>query len=412
VASYLTQYIHSESALLPRPASVTPTNRQRIMRPRFRWAPLVFALGLACMTPEVLAAVPMPSATSTARHAADLRAYLDSVRWHEHALANIPHLDDPSNREFFDAFAAATTPDEFYAKAMPIFESYISPKDTHTLGLMAHHRPVSAADKQAALEAFAQIEEHAKPKLRHVWDALMDAFSQHILKRAIAEVRRSIADMAAHTEPDYIPDVGKVGLSYLDRLDSMVVALYARQWNATKLRENVCRAASPDAALAPAALLSPGGFASAHRALDECERALQTQEASNEAAFKDYTTKLKAIRLSDQFQLSKQIEQGSLIVHEHAQKLNRLNRQLLDDQRHLVSMMETRREHVHIEDGQLVFDSDEDVAQVNRIVDDIVKHGNAINDFLYQTRQDSVLLRGIDLGDHLSAKEKPAADTQ
>ena len=359
-----------------------------------------------------LAAVPAPSSTSTAHYAADLRAYLDSVHWYEHALAKIPHLNDPSNREFFDAFAAATTPDEFYAQAMPIFESYISPKDAHTLGLMAHQRPVPLADKKAAMEAFALIDEHAKPKLRHVWDALMDAFSQHNLERAVAEVRRSIADMAAHTEPDYIPSVGEVGLSYLDQLDALIVKLYARQWNASKLRESRCGAASPDTALAPAALLAQGGFASAHKALDECERALQTQEATNEAAFKDFTTDAQAIQLADRSRLPKQMEQDSLAAHQRAQKLSRLHRQLLGDQRRLVSMMEARHEHVHIEDGQLVFDSDEDVAQVNRIVDDIVTHGAAINDFVYQVRQDSVLLRGVDLHDDVSATAKPAANTQ
>jgi hypothetical protein len=362
--------------------------------------------------PDVLAAEPVPTSTSSARQATDLRAYLDSIRWHEHALAKIPHLNDPSNREFFDAFAAATTPDEFYAKAMPIFESYISPKHAHTLGLMAHQRPVPPADRQAALEAFAQIDEHAKPKLRHVWDALMDAFSQHSLERAATEVRRSLADMAAHTEPDYIPSVGKVGLSYLDQLDSQIVKLYARQWNASKLRESRCRAASPDTAMAPAALLAQGGFALAHKALDECARALQAQEASNEAAFKDFTTQARAIQLSDRSSLSRQMEQVSLTVNERARKLGRLHRQLLDDQRRLVSMMEARREHVHTEDGQLVFDSDEDVAQVNRIVDDIVAHGAAINDFVNQVRQDSVLLRGVDLHDGASATAKPAGNTQ
>lgn len=401
MSRYFMQYVRS-----------APAPHQRLRRPYFRYVPLVLALGLATMRPEVLAAVPAPSATSTARHAADLRVYLDSVHWHAHALAKIPHLEDPSNREFFDAFAAATTPDEFYARAMPIFESYISPKDAHTLSLMAHQRPVSAADRQAALEAFAQIDEHAKPKLRHVWDALMDDFSQHSFERAIAEVRRSIADMASHTEPDYIPGVRKVGLAYLDQLTSLTVTLYARQWNAAKLRESVCRTANPDSTLAPAALLAQGGFASAHKALDECERALQAQEASNEAAFKDFTTKAQAIRLSDGSLLRKQMEQASVTVHERAQELSGLNRQLLDAQRRLVSMMEARREHVRIEDGQLTFDSDEDVAQVNRIVDDIEVHGNAINDFVHQVRQDSVLLRGIDLRDGVSPTEKPAAGTQ
>lgn len=391
------QYVCSASTPLPRTV---------------RTLTVVIALGLVIMTSNVLAAAPAPSSTSTARYAADLRAYLDSICWYEKALAKIPHLDDQSNREFFAAFTAATTPDEFYARALPIFESYISPKNAHTLGLMARQRPVSPADKQAALESFAMIDEHAKPKLRHVWDALMDAFSQHNLERAIAEVRRSIADMATHTEPNYIPSVRKIGLSYLDHVDSMIVELYARQWNASKLRESRCGAAGPDAALAPAALLAKDGFASARKALDECERALQVQEASNEVAFKDFTTKSQSIQLADRSSLFKQMKQLSLTVHERSQELGRLHRQLLDDQRRLVNMMEARRAYVHIEDGQLVFDSDEDVAQINRIVDDIVTHGDAINDFVYQVRENSVLLRGIDLRDDVSATAKPAAKTQ
>jgi hypothetical protein len=295
---------------------------------------------------------------------------------------------------------------------MPIFESYVPAKEAHTLSQMASGRTVSPTDKQAALDAFASIEEHAKPKLRHVWDALMDAFSQHTLERAIAEVRRSLADMAVHTEPDYMPSVGKVGLSYVDQMASLTVTLYARQWNASKLRDSRCAAASPDHALAPATVLASGGFAAAHRALDECERALQTQEATNEAAFKDFSTGAQAIQLADQSSLRKQMEQASLAVHERARKLSQLHRQLLDDQRRLVSVMEARREHVRIEDGQLTFDTDEDVVQVNRVVDDIVAHGQAINDFLYQVRDNSPLLRGVDLHDNVSSTAKPVADVQ
>lgn len=409
---YLVQYFHSAATLLPRAVNAAVAIHHRVTRIYFRFTPLVLALGVATVTPYLQAAAPMASSTSNSGYDADLRAYLDSVRWYEHALAKIPHLDDPSNREFFAAFAAATTPDEFYAKALPIFESYISPKDAHTLGLMAHRRPVTRADQQAALESFSMISQHAMPKLRHVWDALMDAFSQHKIERAIAEVRVSIADMAAHTEPDYVPSVGKVGLSYLDQIDSLIVKLYAQQWNASKLKESRCSEASLAALLAPAKLLADGGFASAHRALDECERALQTQEASNETAFTEFMAKAQAVRLSDQSSVPKQMEQVSLGVHERAHKLNRLHRQLLDDQRRLVSTIEARRDHVHIEDEQLVIDSDEDAAQVNGIVDDIVTHGDAINDFIHQVRQDSPLLRGIDLKDGITTDGKPAADTQ
>jgi hypothetical protein len=360
----------------------------------------------------LIAAAPAPSATSTARQSADLRAYLDNVQWYQRELAKLAHLEDPSNTEFFAAFAASTTPDQFYAKALPVLERYISPKDANTLGTMARKRPVSAADQQAALKSFANIDQKAKSELAYVWDTLIDAFSQHNLERAIAEVQRSIADLATHDEPGYMPSVNKVGLSYLDQIDSLIVNLYARQWNASKVRESRCSESSPDAALAPATLLAKGGFASAHRVLDECERALQTQETSNESAFNDFVMKAHAIKVADRSFLLKQMEEASLTVNKRAQELIQLHHQLLNDQRRLVNMMEARREHVHLEDGQLAFDSDEDVAQVNRIVDDIVTHGEAINAFLYQLRQNSVLLRGVDLHDGVTAPAKPAANAQ
>lgn len=386
------------------------TTRRRIIPALLRHAPLVLSLGLASVTTPVVAATPAPSATAS--QSADLRAYLDSVQWYQRALAKFPYPDDPSNREFFAAFAAGTTPDQFYAKALPVFERYISAKDAHTLGIMARKRPVPAADQQAALESVARIEQKAKLDLEHVWGALIDAFSQYKFERAIAEVQRSIADLAAHEEPDYVPSVNKVGLSYLDQIDSLIVNLYARQWNASKVREIRCGESSPDAALAPAALLAKGGFASAHKALDECERALQSQEASNASAFNDFMMKAQAIKVADRSSVLKQMEVASLAVNKRAQKLSQLHRQLLNDQRRLVNMMEARREHVHLEDGQLAFASDEDVAQVNRIVDDIVTHGEAINAFLYQLRQNSVLLRGVDLHDGVTAPTKPAENAQ
>jgi len=379
-----------------------------------RYAPLALSLSLAGVTPPLVAAAAAPArtATATASQSADLRAYLDSVQWYQRALANVPHLDDPSNREFFAAFAATTTPDQFYDKALPILERYISPEDAHALGIMARKRPASAADQQAAKESFTKIDQKAMPELRQVWDALMDAFSQHNLNRAIAEVQHSITDMAMHDEPDYMPSVNKVGLSYLDQIDSLIVNLYARQWNASKVRDTRCAEASPDAALAPAKLLAQGGFASAHSALDECERALQTQETSNESAFNDFVTKTLAIKVAGRSSLLKQMEDASLTVNKRAQELSQLHRQLLNDQRRLVSMLEARREYIHFEDGQLVFDSDEDIVQVNSIIDDIITRGEAINAFLYQLRQSSVLLRDIDLHDGVIAPTRPAASEQ
>lgn len=402
----------SSSATSGRGLGVLATTRVRIIPALLRHASLVLSLGLASVTPPVVAATPATSATPTTSQSADLRAYLDSVQWYQRALAKLPHPDDPSNREFFAAFAANTTPDQFYAKALPVLERYLSAKDAHTLGIMARKRPVPAADQQAALESLARIDQQAKPDMEHIWGALIDAFSQHNLERAIAEVQRSIADLAAHEEPDYMPSVNKVGLSYLDKIDSLIVNLYARQWNASKVRETRCGESSPEAALAPAALLAKGGFASAHKALDDCERALQSQEASNESAFNDFMMKAQAIKVADRTSVLKQMEEASLTVNKHAQKLSELHRQLLNDQRRLVNLMEARREHVHLEDGQLAFDSDEDVAQVNRIVDDIVTHGEAINAFLYQVRQNSVLLRGVDLHDGVTAPTKPAENAQ
>jgi hypothetical protein len=412
VISHLVQCVYSWTTSLPRAISSARATSQWVMRMSRHLAPLVFALGASTVAPVAQAETPTTSPTSTASYDADLRTYLNSIHWYEHALARVPHLDDPFNREFFTAFAAASTPDEFYAKAMPIFESYISPKDARTLALMAQRRPVAPADQQTALEAFSMIDQHAKPKLRHVWDALMDAFSQHSFERALTEVRHSIADMVAHNEPNYVPSVGKVGLSFLDQIDALIVKLYAQQWNASKLKESRCSEPGVAAVLAPASLLTNGGFVSAHVALDECQLALQTQEASNEAAFKEFTTRAKAIPLTDRSSLLKQIERASLEVHERAQKLGRLHRQFLEDQTRLVSAIEVRREHIHLEDGQLAFDSDDDAVQVNHIVDDIVTHGDAINDFLRQVRQDSPLLRGIDFRDGATTDEKAAADSQ
>lgn len=360
----------------------------------------------------LVAATPTPSETPTASPGADLRAYLDSVQWYQRELAKLPHPDDPSNREFFAVFAATTTPDQFYAKALPVLERYISLKDAHTLGIIARKRAVPEPDRRSALESFARIDQKARPALEQIWEALIETFSQHNLERAITEVQRSIVDLAAHDEPDYVPSVNKIGLSYLDEIDSLTVTLYARQWNASKVRETRCRETSPDGALAPATLLAPGGFASAHRALDECERALQTQETSNESAFNEFRTKAQAVKVADRSALLKQMEEASLTVHKRARELSQLQRQLLNDQRRLVSMMEARREHVHLEDGQLAFDTDEDVAQINRIVDDIVTHGEAINAFLYQQRQNSVLLRGVDLHDGVNPTAMPAANAK
>jgi hypothetical protein len=210
-----------------------------------RSMPLAFVLCLTGISPQALAATAPAAAAPAAAYAVDLRAYLDSIHWYERALADRPHLDDPYNREFFAAFSASMTPDRFYAQALPVFERYIPPAEARTLGAMARKRPVPAADQQAALAAFAKVDLLAGAALAKIWDGLIDDFSNTAIERSVAELRRSIADMAAHDEPGYVPRVNKVGLSYLDRINALTITLYATQWQASKAKETRCAGTNP-----------------------------------------------------------------------------------------------------------------------------------------------------------------------
>lgn len=371
---------------------------------------LVLMLGLAGTPPDTPAATALAAAAS-ASHAADLRAYLDSVRWYESALARLPFPGDRYNQEFFHAFAAATTRDQFYARAVPVLTRHVSPNDARTLGAITRKSPVPQADRQAALQALAKADRKAEPELEQVWQDLMDAFSRQNIDRAVAEIRRSVTDMVAHPEPGYLPKVNKLGLSYLDHMVSLTVRLYAGHRSASQSMASDCDETNIDAAMQPAALLAQGGFAAAHSAIDRCERALQRFDASNKAAFDAFLGEVESMRMADWSFVLKQMETSSAAYHERNLEAVRLYRQVLEGQRKLVNLVETRREHLGIEDGQLVFDSDEDVTRINAIIDGIDSHATALNDFLYQVRQDGVL-RDIDLRDGVTAPTARPADEQ
>jgi hypothetical protein len=372
----------------------------------WRLAPLALALCVVAAQPTACAAAtPASMAAPSPAYVADLRAYLDSVRWYERTKPGMPRTDEPFAREVLTGFFASMTADQYYARAMPVFARHIQPKDAQTLGAMARKKPVPLGTQQAALKAYWEMEKTIGPELAPVWRELLISYNKRMSERVLAEIRRSIADLAAHRGTDYKVTVNPVGLPTLDRFAWLVVHNYVQQTNAWQVLEKHCKGGAMAVAFLPSTMMASNGLPVARRALDDCEQALETMEKSNEAVYNELRDGLRGLQLPEKFVLVQEMDKGSRSYYEFNMKLGEMNRQLLQDHRSMLSLVEARRDHIHLEGDHLLFDSTEDLAEMNRIEGEIKTLVTSINDFVYQHRQRGIL-HDIDFHDGV----KPAGE--
>ncbi|MEW6022448.1 MAG: hypothetical protein AB1807_09925 [Pseudomonadota bacterium] len=377
-----------------------------------RLACLVFALAVAPLpalaAPAVTAAAAAPGkAPVGGSYTADIGAFLESMRWYERGIKAAPRPADPIEREFMDAFLASMTPAQFHAKATPVFSRYINAKQAATLGAMARKKPVPLGQQQAALQAFWAMDKQAGPELGRVWGELSTDFGKRMEARAVTEIRRAVADLAAHRGTGYTLKMNKIGLPLLDRLAWLSVNNILHQMNASDAMDRSCQRAGIDTALQAPQLLAQNGIAAARQTLDACQQALEAMEKSNEQDFTQLHQDILALKLPDSAGMAAQLDKQARAFYDFSLKYGELSRQLLEAQRRLVSLVEARRATIQLEGDAMMFESNEDVVEANRAGDEIATLVKAVNDLVYQERQKSVL-RGIDLHDNVTAPEKAA----
>lgn len=351
------------------------------------------------------AATPNPASPA---YALDLRAFLEAQRWYARLIAVKPTNPDPFTREIATGFAEYMTADRFYAKAMPVFARHIAPRDAQTLGAMARKKPVPLGQQQAALNAYWAMEKTVGPELAPVWRDLIMVYVRAMNERMVAEIRRAVADLAEHRGTGYTVNLNKIGLPTLDRVAWLAVRNHVKQTNAAQAMDKHCTQGAMSVAFLPSTLMASNGLPVARGALDDCQGALETMEKSNEAAFTEFSEGLRALNLPEQYGFAKHLDAASRKYYDFNVKLGEMNRQTLQDYRNLVALVEARREHIQLENGRLLFDNRDDLAEMDRILAAIKAADKSINDFVYQTRQ-SGAFHDIDLRDGITA---PVAQTR
>jgi hypothetical protein len=297
------------------------------------------------------------------------------------------------------------TADKYYAEAMPVFARHIQPKEAQTLGAMARRKPVPLGTQQAALKAYWEMEKTAGPELQRVRLELITAYSRHVNERLIAEIRRSVADVVAHRGTDYKVTVNRVGLPSLDRIAWLVVHNFVQQSNASQVLEKHCRGGAMAVSFLPSTLMASNGLPVARKALDECEQAVEAMEKSNEAAYNEMRDGVLGLHMLEKSAVVQEMDKGAHSRYEMNMKLGEMIRQTLQNYRNMLSLVEARRDHIHLEDDHLLFDSTEDLAEMNHIEGDIKAQVRSINDFVYQHRQKGIF-HDIDFRDGV----KPAGE--
>jgi DNA-binding transcriptional ArsR family regulator len=377
---------------------------------RLRQAAIALCLALPPFAASAVTAsaeeAPARAAPGDPVYAIELRAYLESVRTYQRAFDAMPRGGDVFEREFAAAFLASMTADRFYARALPVYARHIPPRHAAVLGAMAHKKPVPVGKQQSALQSYWDAEKQARPELAQVWRDLAADYYRSAQQRAMDEIRHGVADLAEHRGTAYTPKLNKVGLSYLDRMAWLAVNNSAQQMNANLAMENGCRQAGMETRLLPANLLAENGIAAARQAVDGCERALESMEKMSEAGFTQMKQGFAALNLPNKAAIADTLDKKSREYYDYLQKLGALNRQTLEAQRRLLSLVEAQRSHIQLQDGAVGVDDDAVLAELNRIVEAVAASETATNDFIYQTRQGGPL-RDMDLHDGITA---PRAD--
>jgi len=252
------------------------------------------------------------------------------------------------------------------------------------------------------------MDKQAGPELGRVWNELSKEFGQRMQARATAEIRRAVADLAAHRGTGYTVKLNKIGLPFLDRLAWLSVNNILHQMNASDLMDHSCQSAGIETALQAQKLLAENGIAAARQTLDTCQQALEAMEKSNELAFNQLHQDILALKLPQGVGMAAELDKKAREFYDFSLKYGELSRQLLEAQRRLVSLVEARRATIQMEGDALMFESNEDVIEANRAGGEIASLVKAVNDLVYQERQKSVL-RGLDLHDGITAPEAAAA---
>jgi len=372
----------------------------------YRLASIVLALALT-VAAGVTPAAPQPAlpggAGTGSAYTADISVFLESVHWYERGIKAMPLPKETFQREFVQAMLASLTPAQFYAKATPVIARYITPAQAATLSAMAGKRPVPMGQQQAALQAYWTMEKKVGLELGPVWRELSIEFMQRLEGRAIAEIRRGVAELAEHPGTPKVPRLNKVGLPYLDRLAELTVYKIREEMNGSDTMTQACREAGMETALRAASLMAKDGIPAARRALDGCERALETKEKNSERVFTEVRAGVLAMELPASGRVAAILDREAGAFHLLALKYGELNRQLLAAQRRIVDLVESRRATMSLEGEQLRFTSEADVAEFNRNIGDVESLAKAIKDLAQQQRQQGIL-RNMDLGDGVIAE--------
>ena len=389
-------------------------NLRRTTNP-LRRAAAILCLALAPLAASA-AATPAPPAASVQAtpgnaaptdpvYAVELRAYLDNIRVYQRYVDAISR-DTSMPREFIKAFLAWSTADRYYARMMPVYARHIPPAHAAALGAMARKRPVPLGKQQAALQSYWAMEKQAMPEMRQVWAGLGAEFARQAEQRAYAEIRRAVAELAAHRGTEHKVTLNKVGLPQFDKMVSLSVNDILTQMNASVASENSCRQAGMDTALQPASLLAPDGVAAARHAIDGCQLAMETMEKAAEASFNQTRAGYAALDIPNKAAVLQAIESKTKETYDFMLKRGEIERQAFEAQRRLLSVVEAKRSHIHLQDGKLQFDDEDALAEYNRTVVEIAAFAKSLNDFIYQERQKSQL-RNVDLHDGITAPQAP-----
>jgi hypothetical protein len=376
------------------------------MRTLHALRPLALACALLLGEATALAAVPAATALDAA-YTVDLRAFLDKIGAYRIMLAGAEKNADPAQREYFDAFAASMTPDRFYAVMLPIAARHITPEHARTLGAMARGQTVSRDRQTAALQAIANMNKDASQEFKAAGYQLGMDFSKQLQARFVAELRRCAAELAEHRGTGYLVKPNKLGVPTMDRVAVLVVKALGQQLDSAHAVGLACEGTFAGEQYKITDLLTDAGVSMARQGLARCEQALETSGKESEATVDEVRAGMLALSVPGQAAFAERVNTDIRETYEYLIKEGEVGRQLLVMQRRIIDLVEARRAHIQIHGDRLAFESDEDLAQFNQIIEEMTTAGKALNDMIYARRQKGVL-RNIDLHDGITAPEQQA----
>ncbi len=352
-------------------------------------------------------------------HVAALAEYLRKTHFTERAIHSLQTLTmSGAEQDARRSYLTEVTPDRAMAMAIPVLARYLNQKQAtelaralqSTLMLRAQEFELRKATgkkvaplminarEQAEVKRYDSLEgsrilttqrERIEKDLSEAWRDWMTAHMSRYENRLVAIVGRGLDTLENAAEQPQAPVIAidKVGISFYDQM-AAVVLNNAVKVDVAERRMRAAMVASGYMQLLDGAnLVDKAGIERAKAIMADVDTKVGAHLLELEQLDKERVSGLRAIAMPGKSQFMANIEKTMADNHSFNLRFADSQRKILEVQRRMVQLAESRLGHIKLENGTLMFSSQQDLAMADAIDADL-KQASLDNEAMVKTENE------------------------